>query len=392
MGASTSSGQSAGQAPTTVQAHREEGIVGRPPPPVRGRGRTGALPCGLEGTLNDGYRYRRASGTLRAAMIFVDFSDVPADGSLTPAQLYENFVPRSAEAFRRLSSGRFELSVTPATVWARMPEPNSSYGFGDDNGSTYEDFYAYIRDAVAAADPYFDFSGYSAVFVVPAPGSKAPFASGPGEANGEGFMADGHEVTYSAALRANDEYDLDFTGLVHETGHMLGLPDLYDTENQGSFVGVWDVMDQTGSADTPMTAWSRLLVGWLGKSDFRCVTRSATKTLTPVDRPGGLKAMLVKTSSTSAYVVEARSESDRDGCRRDGVLVYRVRTTRASGEGPVRVLDAADPPDGCYEHGNATFIPGDDSESVYRAGGGKFTLRVAGQKGDGFRVLVKTKR
>jgi hypothetical protein len=51
---------------------------------------------------------------------------------------------------------------------------------------------------------------------------------------------------------------------------MLGLPDLYETKNQGSIVGVWDLMDYgswgvtgRGYDPVPPSAWCRKLLGWL---------------------------------------------------------------------------------------------------------------------------------
>ena len=126
-----------------------------------------------------------------------------------------------------------------------------------------------------------------------------------------------------------------------------------------------------------------MLAGWLGKRDFRCLARDATRTLTPPDRPGGLKALLIKTGPTSAWVVEARAEGNPDGCRRDGLLVYRVRT-RAD-LGPVRVVDSAPPPEDCFEHGDATFVPGG---RTYASRNGGFTPKPVGRSGDEFTVTV----
>ncbi len=379
---------SAALAPGTAQAVRGETRIIRPPI-VQGDGRlpVGRLPCGVGGALNSGYRYRKGRGTLRAAMVFVDFSDAPADPEWTTDELYDGFVPQSQSVLASLSRGAFVLRVTPTPGWARMPKPLSAYGFGEDNSVDVDSYYAYVRDAVRAADPSFDFSRYSAVYIVPPPGAQTPYASGPGEEPGEGFKADGREIPYSAVLRTMDEYDRMYTGLVHETGHMLGLDDLYGDRD---FAGPWDIMHSSDGPDAPMTAWTRFLVGWLDKPDFRCLTRSATRTLTPADRPGGIKAIVIKTGRTSAYVIEARTDDDPDGCRRDGVLVYRVRTDVEYGTGPLRVVRSrGEPPENCDATGHATFVPG---EPGHRARDRGFNLRVLERRGDTFRVRVRFSR
>jgi M6 family metalloprotease-like protein len=385
---------SAAHAPAASQAVTRETQIVRPPITRGDLGGSGLpigrLPCGVAGTLNGGYRFRKGDGTLRAAMVFVDFSDAPADPDWTTDDLYRGFVPQSQSAFTSLSRGKFVLRVTPTPGWARMPKPLSAYGFGDGNSVDVDSYYAYVRDAVRAADPAFDFSRYSAVYVVPPPGAQTPYASGPGEEPGEEFEADGRKIPYSAVLRTTDDSDRLYTGLVHETGHMLGLDDLYDVEGDRDFAGSWDVMHSSDGPDAPMTTWTRFLVGWLDKPDFRCLTRSATKTLTPADRPGGLKAIVIKTGPVTAYVVEARTDGNPDGCRRDGVLVYRVRTDVEYGTGPLRVAPSrGEPPEDCGDNGHATFVPG---EPGFRARDRGFNVRVLERRGDTFRVRVRFSR
>ncbi len=58
---------------------------------------------------------------------------------------------------------------------------------------------------------------------------------------------------------------------VHEFGHILGLPDLYDTSYASDGIGQWAIMSGgswlgpgwDGSQPAPMTAWSRAQLGWI---------------------------------------------------------------------------------------------------------------------------------
>lgn len=57
-------------------------------------------------------------------------------------------------------------------------------------------------------------------------------------------------------------------GLVaHETGHLLGLPDLYDTISIGSGIGRWGLMgsgnNQLPARPAHFTAWSKAQLGWV---------------------------------------------------------------------------------------------------------------------------------
>jgi hypothetical protein len=135
---------------------------------------------------------------------------------------------------------------------------------------------------------------------------------------------------------------------VHETGHLFGLPDLYDLTN-GSypatlrFVGGWDIMSMNGSG-AHFFAWDKWRLGWLSRSQVRCLSAPGdlAATLSPVETRNGVKAVVVKTGRSTATVVEARRLLGEDrGLCDEGVLVYSIDATTRTGRGPIRILSAA---------------------------------------------------
>ena len=272
-------------------------------------------------------------------MIFVDFADATSGGT-DPQALYDHWVPQARDAFTTLSRGRFDVDVTPYAKWVRMPAAFTTYGFGEGVASTYDDHHGFIAKAIAQVDPEFDFSTYSTVYVVTPP-SAALRSAADVVASGEPFNADGHDIGSGVTLGTGDPTSRSHTVFLHETGHLLGLPDLYPYDSSISdFVGPWDIMAYTYQPGTPMTAWTRLLVGWLDKSEIRCVRRTTTARLTAVTARGGTKALAMRTGRRRVLVVEARTDATGTFCRSEpGVLIYSAAVSAPQGGGPIRVAD-----------------------------------------------------
>jgi M6 family metalloprotease-like protein len=289
----------------------------------------------------------KVRGTLRAVMLFVDFRERRASESTV--QLSDRLVKPAAAWIREVSSGRAALEVTPVHRWYRMSHGSRSYGLGD--GVSFEEQKNFIAEAVAAANHDVDFSPYSIVYIVASRGSPLERSPAFHAFAGSGVKVDGNELRYGATF-GEDIRDVSPSAygayvLVHETGHILGLPDLYDVPDPTywslfRFAGAWDIMSWN-LPGAHLLAWHKWKLGWLEPSELTCLRGPGelTTTLTPAARAGGLKAVVVPTGGSTAYVIEARKRigEDRHLCD-EGVLVYSVSGTVRSGEGPIRVRAA----------------------------------------------------
>lgn len=287
-----------------------------------------------------------ATGELKAVMIFVDFPDAPA--SETTSSLYDLLVPNAVHWYGEVSYGRLSLNVTPLQKWFRMPRPSTAYSFA--RGLSFDDHRAYIADAVAASDQDIDFSRYQIVYVVASKDSAVPLSPAFRSYAGSGVAADGsevlHAVTFGADIReARQDYGAHI--VIHETGHLFGLPDLYEVQIPELFeslrtVGGWDPMSWVAPG-AHFLAWQKWKLGWLDPSQIACLTEAGSleATVTPLESPGGLKAVVISTAASTAYVVEVRRPIGEDSRLCDkGVLVYTVDATVASGFAPVRIKPA----------------------------------------------------
>jgi M6 family metalloprotease-like protein len=103
------------------------------------------------------------------------------------------------------------------------------------------------------------------------------------------WEADGLKVsTYSIASALWGKCDANIARIgviVHELGHFLGLPDLYDSTFNGRGIHAFDAManvwgENSNQRDIPMmSAWSRYELGWLRTTLINDVSDAGTYTI-----------------------------------------------------------------------------------------------------------------
>ena len=281
------------------------------------------------------------TGTLKAVMLFARFSD--GDQEETMRSLHGILVPDAAAFYEASSYGRMTLEVTPHFQWYDMEGVSTDPGYDCSQHDTHK---RYVQEVVEAADEHVDFAGYDVIYVV---ANKAPgvFNSPTFNAHGGGgFRADGNEIRHAVTF-GNDVRgeDWGWQTLVHETGHVLGLPDLYSYapadkayKSHHPHTGSWSPMGFQKHSRHYL-AWHKRKLGWLDDEDFAVVTKGERSVeLAHIASKGGLKAVVLPLSRTEALVAEVRHLSDEHP--EPGVLVYRVSVTTNSGRGPIQVLPA----------------------------------------------------
>ncbi|MBL1097972.1 M6 family metalloprotease domain-containing protein [Streptomyces coffeae] len=313
-------------------------------------------------------RYPRPAHALNAVMVFLRFPD--AKPKVTPDRLAADHTPATADFFKRSSYGKFGLRVHPFKNWITMPQASTAYAIQRDWNSGRRA--AYLRDAIAAADPRVDFARYDIVYLVADPDAPGVDADATKVVNFERpLRADG--IDLRRLVTVFEHHPPDRNVLAHETGHVFDLPDLYhrpkDTDNSGewdTYVGDWDLMgSQFGLAPDPF-GWHKWKLGWLSDRQVACdrALGSRRYTLHPLAAPTArrraadtrTRLVVVRTGPTTALAIEARERYGNDAhvCT-EGVLVYRVHNDTASGDGPIQVLDGHPASSACW------------NESVYPA-------------------------
>ncbi|MBT2366884.1 M6 family metalloprotease domain-containing protein [Streptomyces sp. ISL-10] len=319
--------------------------------------------------------YTRSTGEVSALNLMIDFSDAVGEGAALD-RLAE-FFPQTAQWFRTSSYGRLSYRPhAPVSDWLRMPLPFAAYGIG--RGSPYEPGYRkLVEDLIEVADEKVDFSQYDLVNVLVTP-NAGPSAldtvlSVTFSGNDEAPYADGVPLAntsfvYSRQDDGSGSYaQTGYRVLPHENGHVFGLPDLYTAEGGGA-AGHWDIMSEDWGANNDLLGWHKWKLGWLENDQIRCVSAPGTTeyTLTPLATVGGSKLAVVPLSEDSGYAVEVRTRAGNDDAVCEpGVLIYRVKSSVDTGQGPVTVADSERDSGGCTRRPN---VHAELSDAPYRPG------------------------
>lgn len=280
-------------------------------------------------------------GDVKTIVLFADFNDSPA--SQTPEQVFSLISPKAETFFRDISYGKMDYVLEPQFTWLRLSQPSSYYGEGI---RSYDGHLQFIQEAVTLADANVDFSTADSVLVlVPPEASGVPYGPAFGANPGEGYSADG-KVFSNGVTSGADLIGWGFLWLNHETGHIMGLPDLYayqfDSSNyddQHRFVGGFGLMGFIDGNAPEFFAFERWQMGWLDDNQIFCqLDGEQTITLTAIETIGGTKAVIIPVSETKVVVVESRRRLGYDAnLIKEGALVYTIDTSIYSGEGSLVV-------------------------------------------------------
>jgi M6 family metalloprotease-like protein len=399
--------------------------------------------------------FLRPAGKIRAVMIFVDFPNhlaAEAPGDYRDTRSYYDFlVPGAVQWYKNSSYNAVDLQVTAVHKWYHMSQPDDFYGFL--RGLTWEDHVRYVGEALALADSDVDFSKFDIFYIVPVRSASGITYSptyiddGPYYGMPTRAVLDGVNIRWGVTT-GQDAWDSWGSKLLnHETGHIFGLPDLYafagKLVGEGNwvwheagwvwqegnwvweggqwvwhpgqwlwqeaqwvwvwegtpvldfhyFVGGWDLMGLISGPAPDLLAWHKWKLGWVADDQVDVVTKAGTTEhhLTPIERNGSNKLLVVRTGQTTAYAVELRLPLVNDRSSADsGVLIYKVDSSVTSGEGPVRVIDASpNAPAGVHDLDTACFGTGAGKVRSFTDTAAGVTITVIKQSGENAFVRVE---
>ena len=343
--------------------------------------------------------YKKPAGVVKAVMVFVDFSDAEA-GSASADDLAWHLLGdgKAKQVLRDQSYQKMELDVIDRSdlKWKRMPKKTSFY-------KTHGDFYRhrkYIEDA-AGLFAEVKFSDYDLVLVAASKDADLAGASSFTAGAGDGARSASGEIRLAVTFDKNSHSQM-FTTLVHEVSHLFGLPDLYKYTSKNaedSLAGSWSIMSDSHRSFS-LLGWERHKLGWLHSSRKTYVAKKVTgwsATLHPLSDPCGLSMIVLPidddVNPSKVFVIELAQSYVGKNAQPwgDGVLLYTVDASIASGDSPIKVIPktAGYSPD----YGNLYQAPCPAGDSLpHSEGGASVTLHVGRKLGSSYEVKIDYKR
>ncbi len=291
---------------------------------------------------------QKTSGTVKVAVILVDFSDAPA--TRTPQSVFNLVSPSSETFLNTISYGNLTMVLEPKLTWYRMSKPSSSYVSTAGTFTTGGMHRDYIQEAVNLADAEVDFSQSDQLLILTNPDASS-IANGPAMVGNSTFGVTVDSKLFTNAVTSGKDLlywsSVNAIWFPHEFGHSMGLPDLYaySGANGSRFVGQFSMMGNIAGFAPDYSAWEKWLLGWISDSQVRSVNVKGPGSvqLTPLSSKGGLKFLIIPIDATSAILVEDRRASGYDNkLPKEGPVVYLIDTKLASGNGVLKVLPLSD--------------------------------------------------
>ena len=229
------------------------------------------------------------SGNFKILTLLVDFSDKPASVNAVDfdSLIYINISGSVNNFYRQNSYNALSIvsPVYPSVLgWYRAPQTYAYYTNNQNGLGAYpQNAQKLVEDIVNLADPYVDFSqfdndsdGYVDGLIIAHAGPGAEFT-------GNNYDIWSHQWSITPRLKdgvniytysMNPEYwtapgDITLGVYSHELGHILGLPDLYDTDYSSKGIGNWSLMaggswnGVNGSSPSHFDAWSKIFLGFV---------------------------------------------------------------------------------------------------------------------------------
>lgn len=282
-------------------------------------------------------------GNIKFALIPIDFPDLKGDENFR--NRIDDQTKKLSDWYSTVSEGKLNIEWSIHNKWITLPKETKNYKIEYSvNLRDSENGMKLWRDAMAAADPVFDFTNITqVVFILPKGQSFVKESS-------QGFPWDravidmktneGSVKGFSTAGYIFDDLGREYWSYwAHEYGHSISLAHIGSSRGNVQPFN-WDVMGGHDGPSKELSGWLRFLAGWMESNKVYCKTMNNEKEVTLTLRPlsskeSGIKMAVLPLPSRKALIIESRrvtSFSCKTDTKRDGVLAYVYDPNLGHGE------------------------------------------------------------
>ena len=281
---------------------------------------------------------RSGFGQLEVLVIPVNFTDLTFGA--TDAKAMETAYAKVNSFYSAMSYGKAAVKMTlaPSSAWVDTGGTVEQNGLI--NTPPQWDGSNFYRRVIELYSQNNVITGYDVVDVVSAYSTR--FGLGQGLLSGSSIYGTGRSFSGSQILGRTTQ---NWGTFAHELGHSwLKFEDLY-LFSGGAPLGQWDTMS---AANSEFSGWSRFLAGWIEPNWVRCATpRTPTRhylSALNADKSDDKPRMLVlPLNSQSAIIAELRTPTVwQTNIGSPTLVVYRVDTGIAHGNGPIVLIGTTD--------------------------------------------------
>jgi M6 family metalloprotease-like protein len=286
-------------------------------------------------------------GTLNFKVLFAKSSGSTVANEKSAEDLYKKLQPEIVSSFyNQVSNGSVQkIQFEPYYSWIEFDKLESlKDAAGDEIKLVEAEWRTFVSKTLETAEPQIDFTKSDGVMIILDPNSSYLRL---GYGLTDEYTVDGKKLSSVVLLgRAYVQVGLRSPYLViHELGHLFGLPDLYSFQDSTDTADYFSIMNKAAVGGIGYFGWEKYILGWLDDPQMIChKAGEVTGNLVPLTKTNGLKMIAVPISSSQVLVVENRAKEGIDKMiPNPGIIAYIVDSSIEGGKNPIKVLNNKKP-------------------------------------------------
>ena len=286
-------------------------------------------------------------GTLNFKVLFAKSSGSTIATKKSAEDLYSKLQPEIVSSFyNQVSNGSVQkIQFEPYYSWIEFDKLESlKDAAGDEIKLVEAEWRNFVSKTLATAESQIDFTNSDGVMIILDPNSSYLRL---GYGLTDEHTVDGKKISSVVLLgRAYVQVGLRSPYLViHELGHLFGLPDLYSFQDSTDTADYFSIMNKAAVGGIGYFGWEKYILGWLDDPQMIChKAGEVIGNLVPLTKTSGLKMIAVPISSSEVLVVENRTKEGIDKMiPNPGIIAYVVDSSIEGGKNPIKVLNNKKP-------------------------------------------------